>query len=180
MKLLTLPESALLSGVTSMPIVFVASFFDTVKVTPAAMSSNVFELLVAAMLIALGGRAVVRARPDRSAAADAQMHVARRLPALRPVIVGAVHGLAGSGALVALATAGLPTVSARVAFIGLFGFGSIAAMSAISGLAGWPLARVARRPAAARVLLTVAGTTSIALGVAWAWNPLHALVLSCR
>jgi len=94
--------------------------------------------------------------------------------------VGAVHGLAGSGALVALATAGLPTVSARVAFIGLFGFGSIAAMSAISGLAGWPLARVARRPAAARVLLTVAGTTSIALGVAWAWNPLHALVLSCR
>ncbi|HEY7371865.1 MAG TPA: high frequency lysogenization protein HflD, partial [Polyangia bacterium] len=129
--------------------------------------TELLEIAVAAVLIALGVRALRRASGARSrtardepAAGDARrlapagghahVHVARRALALRPLLVGAVHGLAGSGALVALATAALPTAAARLAFIGLFGFGSIAAMSAISGLAGWPLARIARRPAAAR------------------------------
>jgi len=142
---------------------------------PQALA-DLFELLVAAMLLALGGRAVFRARPGLTARADVQPHVARRVRAIRPMIVGAVHGLAGSGALVALATAALPTVAARLAFIALFGVGSIAAMSAISGLAGWPLARVARRPAAARVLLAIAGTTSVVLGLVWAWMPVHRLL----
>jgi high-affinity nickel-transport protein len=129
--------------------------------------AELIELAVAAMLIVLGARAVLRARPERQVHVHGHDHCAPRLPALRAVIVGAVHGLAGSGALVALATAAVPTVPARVAFIGLFGFGSIAAMSAISACAGWPLARLARRPAAARSLLVVAGAVSVVLGVVW-------------
>ena len=93
--------------------------------------------------------------------------------AVRPLIVGAVHGLAGSGALVALATAGLPTPAARVTFLALFGFGSITAMSVVSGLAGWPLARLARRPIAGRLMLGVAGTMSVVLGILWALIPVQ-------
>ncbi len=143
-----------------------------------ARLADLFEVAVASMLIVLGGRAFLRAQPARHVHvdADAHAHAAPRLPAMRPMIVGAIHGLAGSGALVALATAALPTVSARLAFIGLFGLGSIAAMSAISALAGWPLARVARRPAAARALLTVAGAASGAIGVSWAWISLKRLL----
>jgi nickel/cobalt exporter len=140
---------------------------------PARLTS-LFEIGVAGMLIALGGRALLRARAARNA--HVHVHVARRVLAIRPVLVGAVHGLAGSGALVALATAALPTEAARMLFIGLFGVGSIAAMSAISGLASWPLARVARRPAVARIVLAVAGTTSVALGVLWAWIRLQTLL----
>ena len=149
-----------------------------------ARLADLFEVAVAAMLIALGGRAVIRARRQRHVHAHVNAHVhvhvhvhaASRFPAMRALLVGAVHGLAGSGALIALATAALPTVAARVSFIALFGVGSMAAMSAISGLAGWPLARVARHPAAARLLLAVAGAASSAVGVAWAWISLKRLL----
>jgi hypothetical protein len=137
-----------------------------------ARVADLLEIAVAAMLIALGARAVFRGPANR----HVHVHVAPRVPTMRPLIVGAVHGLAGSGALVALATAGLPTTAARVAFIALFGFGSIAAMSAISGLAGWPLARLARHPAAGRFLLGVAGATSVVVGVVWALVPLKRLL----
>jgi len=75
-----------------------------------------------------------------------------------------------------LATAARPTAAARVAFIGLFGLGSIVAMSAISALAGWPLARVARRPSAARLLLAFAGAVSVVVGILWAWIRLQRLL----
>jgi len=50
----------------------------------------------------------------------------------------------------------------------LFGLGSVSAMTAISGFAGWPLARLARNPAARRLLSVVVGTMSVALGISWA------------
>lgn len=151
---------------------------------PAQLTA-LFEIAVAAILVALGARAVlqaVREQADRRAPPHAPVgptqhpHVGRHGLAIRPLLVGAVHGLAGSGALVALATASLPTPAARVAFIALFGFGSIAAMTAISGLAGWPLARLARSPTAGRCLLAVAGTTSVVLGLSWAWIPVQQLL----
>ena len=141
-----------------------------------AQLADVFELGVAAMLIALGARAVLRARSEPLARVHLHVHASFRLPAVRTVFVGAVHGLAGSGALVALAAAALPTTAGRLAFMALFGCGSICAMCAISGLAGWPLARLARRPALATFLLAVAGLTSVLLGVLWAWTPVTNLV----
>ena len=152
--------------------------------------TDMFEIAVAAMLVALGARALRRGRGAGAAPhghgrehghADAagpagHTHVAPRALAIRPLLVGAVHGLAGSGALVALAAAALPTAAARVAFIALFGFGSVAAMSAVSGVAGWPLARLARSPAARRFLPVVAGTMSVALGMSWAWNAARRLL----
>jgi len=130
---------------------------------PAAVA-RAFELLVAAMLIVLGGRAVYRAarEPGREPRALA-------LHRHRPLAVGAVHGLAGSGALTALVMAELPTMPARLLFMALFGVGSIAAMSVVSGLAGVPLARLGRRPALARAVFATAGAASAALGVTWGW-----------
>jgi hypothetical protein len=51
----------------------------------------------------------------------------------------------------------------------LFSAGSIVGMCALSGLAGWPLAHVARSPRAARLLLGTAGAISAALGLIWGW-----------
>ena len=65
--------------------------------------------------------------------------------AWRSLAVGMVRGLAGSGALTALVLAELPSTASRLGYIVLFGAGSIAGMSALSGAVGVPLALVGRR-----------------------------------
>ena len=47
-------------------------------------------------------------------------------PIIDPLIVGAVHGLAGSGALTALVMATIPSMAARLIYLVLFGVGSTA------------------------------------------------------
>ena len=42
-------------------------------------------------------------------------------------------------------------------------------MCVLSGLAGWPLARIARHPRAARLLLGTVGAASAAMGLVWSW-----------
>jgi hypothetical protein len=151
---------------------------------PAALC-DAFELAVAAMLILLGAGAVRRALRDGHsgparlhahagvshlhAGPSAHVHVARRTFALRPLAVGVVHGLAGSGALTALVLARLPSAHLRWVYLVLFSAGSILGMCVLSGLAGWPLARIARHPRAARLLLGTAGAASAVLGLIWGW-----------
>jgi ABC-type nickel/cobalt efflux system permease component RcnA len=188
----------------------------------------VFELLVAAMLIGLGARAIWRAwrrhahshdhghahshdhghahsqdharahshdhghahsldhahaRPhDR---AHAHAHANRLAPPRRatasrrwmttgrPLALGIVHGLAGSGALTALVLASLPSTASRLAYITLFGLGSVAGMAVLSGLAGFPLAHLGKNPRAERVLALVTGGFSAAFGFALIWPAIH-------
>lgn len=158
---------------------------------PAGLA-ELFELAVAVMLVVLGGRAIRRAAREgrvgmtalhahgadahRHAGPDQHVHVARRTLALRPLVVGLVHGLAGSGALTALVLAKLPSSSLRLAYIALFGVGSIIGMSALSGLAGWPLARLGRRPELSRLVFGAAGAASALLGVVWGWSSIERLL----
>jgi len=60
-----------------------------------------------------------------------------------------VHGLAGSGALTAIAFAELPGAGARLLYMTLFGLGSIAGMALASGAAGFTL-RIMFRSSGAR------------------------------
>ncbi len=152
---------------------------------PSALSVW-FEVLVAFMLIGLGGRAIWQARQSRVEKEEgfhppseaAHGHVA--LPARgnhlllfgRPFGVGVVHGLAGSGALTALVMVRLPTVTAQLIYMGLFGMGSVVGMAILSGMAGWPLAHLGRHEGAARLLATVTGAASVLLGVFWLWRSL--------
>ncbi len=139
-----------------------------------------FELGVCAMLVLLGVRAIVRSRDlgprgpihthahgERThvhAGADPHLHLGRGIFALRPLAVGLVHGLAGSGALTAIVFAELPSTSARLAYITLFGTGSIVGMMAASALVGMSLRAV---EGARRGITLAAGVLSIGLGVAW-------------
>jgi hypothetical protein len=70
----------------------------------------------------------------RRPAVDAPVPRARQ-----SLLIGLVHGLAGSGSLTALVVANPSSTSARVAYIALFGAGLIASMALMSGVAGWPL-----------------------------------------
>src|SRR5205085_3497300 len=84
--------------------------------------------------------------------APAHVHIGRWTLARRPLLVGAVHGLAGSGALTALVLATLPSTAAQLTYMTLFGLGSTLGMAALSGLLGWPLARVGNHHTFARAL----------------------------
>lgn len=151
---------------------------------PASVS-DLFELLVALMLIALGARAVYLAARQGAAGptqvhhhgrlvhshpgVPAHVHIGHWTLARRPLLVGAIHGLAGSGALTALVLTTLPTTAARLAYMALFGLGSTLGMAALSGLLGWPLARLGAHHAVGRTVSVVVGCVSIGLGVAWGY-----------
>jgi ABC-type nickel/cobalt efflux system permease component RcnA len=173
------------------------------------------ELAVAAMLVALGAWALVRARrvevhahehehggvahahlhlhdrpaahgalrgpagdPPRGAPAEdlggGQHHPLRPPPsriALRPLLVGAVHGLAGSAPLVVLVLATLPTLLLGLAYLLIFGLGSILGMGLMSGLLGAPLAVAGRRVQwLSRAVRVAAGLGSLLLGLVLAWR----------
>jgi hypothetical protein len=146
--------------------------------------ADLFEGLVALMLIALGLRAIaLAARQELTPAhmhhrrfavhrhdgAPAHVHIGTWTLARRPLLVGAVHGLAGSGALTALVLATLPTTTARLTYMALFGLGSTAGMAALSGLLGWPLARLSGHQAIARGVSLAVGCISTLLGIAWGY-----------
>jgi len=150
-----------------------------------AKLAELFELGVAIMLVGLGVRALKRAVRDgrdghvhahahahlpaahTHAAPVAHVHVGGLTFATRSLLIGIVHGLAGSGALTALVLANLPSTSARLAYITLFGIGSVVGMALLSGLAGWPLQRFGRSPRAARMLAFTTGLLSTGLGIFW-------------
>jgi hypothetical protein len=145
--------------------------------------SEVFEFGVALMLIVLGYRAIRQAaRQGASGPAHlhqhrhvvhvhpgvpAHVHVGRWTLARRPLLIGAVHGLAGSGALTALVLTTLPTTAAQLAYISLFGLGSTLGMAALSGVLGWPIARLGTNRKMARAMSLAVGFVSIALGIVW-------------
>lgn len=156
-------------------------------VVGAAMPEHVAAALecgVSAMLILLGARAVVRSLRDgrigpvathrhdqlehAHAAAAPHLHLGRRTLAWRPLAVGLVHGLAGSGALTALVFARLPGTAERIAYIALFGFGSIAGMAIASGLAGAAIHTAAASAKARRAMSLATGALAIVVGVVWA------------
>ncbi|HXN84203.1 MAG TPA: hypothetical protein VN883_17105 [Myxococcales bacterium] len=142
---------------------------------------NGLELVVAAMLMVLGARAMCRVALARArgaeppGAGDPLPHDAARLgwsSVRRPLLVGVVHGLAGSGALTALVMASLPSTGVRLAYVALFGIGSTVGMALLTAAASWPLARLASGRSAVAVAGVLSGGASLGIG---AWSAATAL-----
>jgi len=177
----------------TLSLVVVGAALVLLRAELPARIADVFELLVALMLVGLGARAIVVAirqgpiGPARThhhgrvvhhhPGAPAHVHVGRWTLARRPLIVGAVHGLAGSGALTALVLATLTSTAARLTYMTLFGLGSTLGMALLSGALGWPLAKLSANRTMARALSAAVGCFSIGLGVFWGY-PLIAKLMS--
>lgn len=135
-----------------------------------ALAARAFELGVVALLVGFGVRAIylgagrgLRATHSHGSQTFSGSADDRRMAA-RPLIVGAIHGLAGTGALVALVVATLPSAAAQLSYLVTFGVGSIVGMTVLSGLLGWPLARLGTHHVVTRMFALIAGGMSIALG----------------
>jgi len=85
---------------------------------------------------------------------------------LRPLIIGMVHGAAGTGALMLLVLSTIRTPSLAFLYILIFGFGSIAGMLLISFLLAIPMRWAAKNVASGyRVVQVAAGVLSCAIGI---------------
>lgn len=120
-----------------------------------------FELGVAVMLVVLGIRGVMRRGHDHDHAHDANGKP------IQPVLVGTMHGLAGSGALVAIAMAKSSSMLAGLGFLVVYGVGAMAGMSLLASAAGVPLSWLARHPRGSAALRAVTGVVCVVTGLGW-------------
>jgi len=169
----------------TMSLLAVGAALVVLRAEMPAYASDMFELFVALMLVALGLRAMYLAARQGPAGpsrvhhhghrvhvhpgAPAHIHIGAWTLARRPLLVGAVHGLAGSGALTALVLATLPTTAARLTYMMVFGLGSTLGMAMLSGFLGWPLARLGAHRRVARAMSLAVGCISTALGLFWGY-----------
>jgi high-affinity nickel-transport protein len=112
------------------------------------------EFVVALMLIVLGVRALLARRDEVPASA------------LRPLMIGVVHGLAGSAVLALLIVGTADSALIAAVYLVCFCIGSTAGMAAVSAMFVLP-ARVsaARAINLERVVRVAAGVASIGIGI---------------
>lgn len=156
-------------------------------VIPARLGLSM-ELSVGVMLVALGAlnfsgalRRIdeaahhVHAHPHSSAAAEASLHAHADQPAgarfeltrlVRPVVVGGVHGLAGSAAVALLVLTSIREVHTALLYLAVFGSGTVLGMMLLTSALAAPLALAATRyPRANDYMARVTGALSVAFGV---------------
>lgn len=114
------------------------------------------QAFVAVLLVGLGLRRALQRRDDEAPS-----------PPGRSLLVGLAHGLAGSTGLALLALATFSSRSEALAYLGLYGVGTVLGMLSLTAALWGPLCRVAARSTAWAVWLgRAAGAVSVLMGVA--------------
>lgn len=97
-------------------------------------------------------------------------HAVRQV-GFKPVLVGAVHGLAGSAALTLLVLTQIRSMTLGLLYLGMFGLGSMAGMLLMSGIVGLPFVLSARRLTRVHYdLQMTAGALSVCFGLWYAYS----------
>jgi hypothetical protein len=158
-------------------------------IVPAG-AARMLELAVGVMLVLLGADALHRLRRERvhfhahrhhdgvehihahshggEHAPHAGVRPEHRHPhgfAVRALLVGMVHGMAGSAALVLLALEALRSPAWGFLYIAIFGLGSLVGMAVVSAAIAVPLRLTSRHPSRAfHRLATAVGLATLLLG----------------
>jgi ABC-type nickel/cobalt efflux system permease component RcnA len=82
----------------------------------------------------------------------------------KSLIIGMVHGMAGSGALLLIVLSTIHSIPLGLAYIAIFGAGSIGGMAGISTLIGIPFVKLANSAKVILLLRYAAATTTLAIG----------------
>ena len=90
---------------------------------------------------------------------------------LRPLLVGVVHGLAGSAAVALLVLTTIGNSAWAILYLVLFGVGTVAGMMLITAGIAWPVAHAGTRfPRLAHQLRVASGILSLVFGLALAYQ----------
>jgi ABC-type nickel/cobalt efflux system permease component RcnA len=127
--------------------------------------SDCLELTVALLLLALGTRSILRAWRKPAAVSGEHNHEHSAHSRKKSLLIGLLHGVAGSGSLTALVFANMPSLREGVGYMFCFGAGSLLGMAALAGLAGAPLRAITQREKAHALLFASAGILSVTIGV---------------
>ncbi|MEN9407474.1 MAG: hypothetical protein RLZZ455_690 [Candidatus Parcubacteria bacterium] len=140
------------------------------------------EGLVGIMLIGLGittlrkkDNSVHEHLHEHSGESHTHLHTNHSHRHKRSFLIGTVHGLAGSGALMVLVLSTIHSVMQGIIYIILFGVGSIAGMSVMSFLFGLPLSLSSRFIRINHTLHRIIGFVSILFGTFVIYETLKAL-----
>jgi ABC-type nickel/cobalt efflux system permease component RcnA len=177
-------------------LLIIGALVLSLKVAIPERVSSWLEFAVALMIIGLGANALWRAlkqgshvhrhehshdgvshvhvhfhdqqtqhKPDR-----AHSHIVKGV-GLKPVFIGTMHGLAGSGALTLLVLTQIESAWVGFMYLAIFGVGSIVGMLIMSGLIGLPFALSARKLTSLHHRLqTAAACFSIVFGLWYAYS----------
>ncbi len=140
----------------TLTILAVGGAIILLKVAISPRMGLAMEFSVALMLILLGFQNVISARrPDSPAPSTA-----------RPFVVGMVHGMAGSAAIVLLVLATVSDARWALVYLALFGLGTILGMVIVTSSIALPASLAVARMRNGRRWLTLAsGVASVVLGV---------------
>jgi nickel/cobalt exporter len=178
-------------------LVVVGTIVLALKIAIPERVASWLEFSVALMIIGLGVTAFRRALSGRSdfhthlhghgyfshshhhfheaetrqaAAVEGHSHEVVRI-GIKPTIVGAVHGLAGSAALTLLVLTQISSPFLGLLYLGVFGVGSILGMLLMSGLVGLPFVLSARKLSGLHYRLQMlAGLLGVAFGIWYAYE----------
>jgi hypothetical protein len=140
------------------------------RLNMSARVSDWLELTVSMLLLVLGARSLRRAVLTKQGTLgavghndhDGNDHLHNRRKSL---LIGLLHGVAGSGSLAALVFANMPSLRAGLTYLVCFGAGSMLGMAALAGLAGAPLRLLTRRVNTHALLFACAGLLSFSVGL---------------
>ena len=89
----------------------------------------------------------------------------------RSILVGIVHGMAGSAALMLVVLATIPSAKLALLYVGVFGVGSIGGMLMMSTLIGIPFVLTAQRSDKLNAAVRgISGVVSVVFGLYLAWQ----------
>ena len=153
----------------SLTIVAVGAVLVAFRIVVPPALGLTMELGVAVMLVILGVSNVVPPRTGERL--DQRLDRVARYPVFRPIVIGLVHGLAGSATIVLLVMTAISDPRAAVAYLVLFGLGTIVGMTLVTLAVAAPLTfAAARLPRLQRQLRTASGMLSVAFGLFLAYH----------
>ena len=130
---------------------------------PASLES-LGEFMVAIMLVGLGVRAIWRAH--RWTTSSEEKPARRKIDSTLPI--GLVHGMAGSGAAIVLATTRAPSASIAMLFLVIFVLGSTLGMTLTTLALSLPISWFEERTEhALRVVTGFTGLVPFCVGLVW-------------
>jgi uncharacterized membrane protein YfcA len=159
---------------TTLVVIGCIAYFFTINIQPEIFSG--FELMVGVMLIFLGITTVWKKKikfqhrhphqhSDGILHYDAHEHNdTDHKHGHKSYLIGLIHGLAGSGSLIALTAATLDSVEMAFTFILIFGIGSVIGMTIIGGLIGLPILLTNRAHFINRFVRYGSATVSLIIG----------------